>query len=85
MKEYVFGVDIWGTTVKLGLFKVFGDLLKKWGIETRKEHESKYILHDIVKTLEKKLEEKMFLGKRIMYRNWCIRISYRRHIERRNF
>jgi glucokinase len=57
MKEYVFGVDIGGTTVKLGLFKAGGQLLEKWEIETRKEDEGKHILKDIVETLEKKLEE----------------------------
>lgn len=58
MKEYIFGVDIGGTTVKLGLFKVEGKLLEKWEIETRKENEGKYILKDIVETLENKLNEK---------------------------
>jgi glucokinase len=58
MKEYVFGVDIGGTTIKLGLFKAEGNLLEKWEIETRKENEGKYILKDIVETLENKLNEK---------------------------
>ena len=58
MKEYIFGVDIGGTTVKLGLFIAGGQLLEKWEIKTRKELEGKYILKDIVETLEKKLEEK---------------------------
>jgi len=58
MKEYIFGVDIGGTTVKLSLFKIEGQLLEKWEIKTRKEHEGKYILKDIAETLENKLEEK---------------------------
>ncbi|MBN7573253.1 glucokinase [Clostridium sp. 2-1] len=58
MKEYIFGVDIGGTTIKLGLFKAEGKLLEKWEIETRKENEGKYILKDIVETLENKLNEK---------------------------
>jgi len=36
MKEYIFGVDIGGTTVKLSLFKIEGQLLEKWEIKTRK-------------------------------------------------
>ena len=32
MKKYVFGVDIGGTTVKLGLFDVEGNVLDKWEI-----------------------------------------------------
>lgn len=58
MKEYIFGVDIGGTTVKIGLFTVEGKLLEKWEIETRKENEGKYIIKDIVETLENKLNEK---------------------------
>ena len=37
MKTYGFGVDIGGTTVKLGLFRTDGTLLDKWEIPTRKE------------------------------------------------
>lgn len=58
MKEYILGVDIGGTTIKLGLFKTEGKLLEKWEIKTRKEDQGKYILKDIVETLENKLNEK---------------------------
>ncbi|OOP74803.1 ROK family glucokinase [Clostridium beijerinckii] len=58
MKKYVFGIDIGGTTVKLGLFKTEGTLLEKWEIKTRKEEDGKYIIQDIVETLENKLNEK---------------------------
>ena len=34
MKKYVLGADIGGTTVKLGLFTVDGELLDKWEIPT---------------------------------------------------
>ena len=30
MKEYCFGIDVGGTTVKMGLFRVDGELLEKW-------------------------------------------------------
>ena len=30
MANYVFGVDVGGTTVKLGLFDISGNLLDKW-------------------------------------------------------
>ena len=32
MMKYCFGVDVGGTTVKLGLFTVEGELLDKWEI-----------------------------------------------------
>ena len=37
MKQYVFGIDLGGTTVKMGLFSVSGTLLDKWEIPTRTE------------------------------------------------
>lgn len=51
MDKFIFGVDVGGTTVKLGLFKQDGDLLSKWEIPTRKEENGKYILTDIAKTI----------------------------------
>ena len=29
--KYCFGVDIGGTTVKMGLFEETGDIVEKWG------------------------------------------------------
>ncbi|MBU6136031.1 MULTISPECIES: ROK family glucokinase [Clostridium] len=58
MKSYLIGVDIGGTTVKLGLFTPKADLVEKWEITTRKHEGGKYILPDIVKSIEDKLEEK---------------------------
>ena len=39
MMKYCFGVDVGGTTVKLGLFTVEGELLDKWEIKTYTENE----------------------------------------------
>lgn len=58
MKSYLIGVDIGGTTVKLGLFTPKADLVEKWEITTRKHEGGKYIVADIVKSIEDKLEEK---------------------------
>ena len=58
MKEYCFGIDVGGTTVKLGLFNQSGDILDKWEIPTRTEDHGKNILPDVAKALEKKLQEK---------------------------
>ena len=57
MAKYVFGVDIGGTTVKLGLFTVEGELQDKWEIPTRVDEGGKYILEDIAASLEAKLVE----------------------------
>ena len=37
MDKYCVGVDVGGTTVKLGLFQTNGRLIFKWEIPTRKE------------------------------------------------
>ncbi len=58
MKNYVFGVDIGGTTVKLGFFKSEGELLDKWEIPTRKDEGGRFILPDVAASLEAKLNEK---------------------------
>lgn len=58
MSQYVFGVDLGGTTVKLGLFSVQGELVEKWEIPTRKEYDGKYILPDIAQSVLDKMEEK---------------------------
>ena len=54
MSKYVFGVDIGGTTVKLGIFSVEGELLDKWEITTRTENGGENILSDIAAELKDK-------------------------------
>ncbi|MBR6401942.1 MAG: ROK family glucokinase [Eubacterium sp.] len=54
MSKYVFGVDIGGTTVKIGVFSVEGELLDKWEITTRTENGGENILSDIAESLKDK-------------------------------
>ena len=42
--KYCFGVDIGGTTVKMGLFEATGTILEKWEIKTHTEEEGKAIV-----------------------------------------
>ena len=58
MKNYCFGVDVGGTTVKIGLFDREGTILDKWEIPTRTEGNGEKILPDIAQALQKKMEEK---------------------------
>ena len=58
MVQYVFAVDLGGTTVKLGLFDPEGNVLDKWEIVTRKENGGELILPDIAESIKKKAEEK---------------------------
>ena len=57
MKKYAFGVDIGGTTIKIGLFETTGKLLAKWEIPTRTEENGTYILNDIAEAVAAKLAE----------------------------
>ena len=57
MKEYCFGVDIGGTSVKMGLFRRSGELLKKWEIKTRTEEKGKYILKDVAASINSVMKE----------------------------
>ena len=50
MKPYIFGVNLGGTTVKIGLFEN-EELLDKWEIPTRTEENGKYILGDIADSI----------------------------------
>ena len=55
MKKYAFGVDIGGTTCKIGLFDTSGRLLDKWEIPTNKENRGAGILSDVAEAVEAKL------------------------------
>ncbi len=55
--KYCFGVDIGGTTVKIGLFELDGKMIGKWEIPTRVENNGEAILPDIVQTINEKMEE----------------------------
>lgn len=52
MKKYCFGVDIGGTTVKMGCFDPDGIVLEKWEIPTRTEENGSHILPDIADSIK---------------------------------
>ena len=58
MKKYSIGVDIGGTTVKIGLFEVEGKLIRKWEIPTNKADNGFHILTDIAESIDGVLKEK---------------------------
>ena len=65
--SYCFGVDIGGTTVKIGLFRTEGELIDKWEIPSRTENEGEAILPDIAQSVLKKIgedayKEETFIG-----------------------
>lgn len=58
MANYSFGVDLGGTTVKLGFFDTEGNVLDKWEIKTRTENGGVNILPDIAEAIKGKMAEK---------------------------
>ena len=58
MSQYIYGIDLGGTTVKMGLFDGEGSMLEKWEIVTRKEDNGTNILPDIAASIDQKNQEK---------------------------
>ena len=58
MKKYAFGVDIGGTTCKIGFFDTAGVLLDKWEIPTNTANAGESILSDVARAIVRKLEQK---------------------------
>ncbi len=57
MEKKCIGIDIGGTTVKIGIFETDGSLLEKWEVPTRKEEQGKYILPDVAASILEKLSQ----------------------------
>lgn len=57
MKPYAFGIDIGGTTVKMGFFNTDGTFVRNWEIPTRKEGNGEMILPDIARAIKKELAD----------------------------
>jgi len=58
MSKYCFGIDVGGTTVKMGFFTEDGDLIEKWEIPTVTVNNGSQILPDIAKAVKGKIAEK---------------------------
>lgn len=57
MNKIIFGIDVGGTTVKLGVFSENFELIEKWEIKTRLVDNGVYILDDISLAINSKMEE----------------------------
>ena len=57
MSKVVFGVDVGGTTVKMGYFDLDGNVLDKWEIPTRTEDNGAGIIPDIAGSILDKLAQ----------------------------
>ena len=57
MEKKCIGIDVGGTTVKIGIFETDGTLVYKWEVPSRKEENGAYILPDVAASIRKKLNE----------------------------
>ena len=58
MNSYLYGVDVGGTSIKIGLFEADGTLLEKFKIPTRRENEGALVISDIADALKNRLEKR---------------------------
>ena len=58
MKEYAFGIDLGGTTAKIGLFTTSGALLEKWEVATDTSNAGEHILENLAAAILGKMKEK---------------------------
>ena len=60
MEKFYVGVDVGGTSIKMGMFSHTGELLEKWEIPTRvdEDEQTDRILPDIAASIEEKRSEK---------------------------
>ena len=58
MGKKCIGIDVGGTSVKIGLFEVGGELVDKWEVKTRKEEQGRYILEDVAASIKEQLAAK---------------------------
>lgn len=58
MKEFAFGIDLGGTTAKVGLFTTSGTLLEKWEVPTDTSNKGENILRNLAAAIRGKMAEK---------------------------
>ena len=58
MKDYAFGIDLGGTTAKIGLFTTSGELLEKWEVPTDTSNAGEHILENLAAAILGKMQEK---------------------------
>ena len=65
MKEYAFGIDLGGTTAKVGLFTTSGKLLEKWEVPTDTSNAGEHILENLADAIHGKMTEKEIAAEQV--------------------
>lgn len=58
MSRVCFGIDLGGTSVKIGMFSEKGELLEKWEIPTNKENQQETVPREMAEAVLNKLSER---------------------------
>lgn len=56
-KEFIFSIDLGGTSSKVAILKTDGKILEKWEIPTNKAENGKFIVEEIYYSFNKKINE----------------------------
>jgi len=62
MMKYIMGIDVGGTTVKIGQFKKDLTLVKNWEIATNKKNQGLEIIEDIVSSIKEHVSLEEIIG-----------------------
>ncbi len=65
-KKYVFGIDLGGTTAKIGLFTVAGELMEKWEVPTDISDAGARILLNLAESVKAKMAEKSMNAEEVL-------------------
>ena len=68
MEKYGFGVDVGGTSCKLGLFTDSGKLMEKWEIPTDTSEQGEHIIEHVAASLEHRQRERGLADEQIIGR-----------------
>lgn len=63
MNDLIIGIDIGGTTTKIGVLRRSGEMLSKWEIPTHKNNKSETIVKEMWNYIDNKLQETKYKNK----------------------
>ncbi len=66
MSDYLVGVDIGGTSIKIGCFNTDGVLVKKWSLPTRTIDNGERVLNDVAISIDSNLNEEHITIENVM-------------------
>lgn len=59
-RQIIAGIDVGGTSVKIGFFTTDYELMEKWSTETKKSFSADELVEEIAESVKNKLKEKAY-------------------------